>query len=506
VRRLDQVDVHAIPGTQGLLRPYWSPDGREVLFIANGQLQRVALAGGSPIVVCNTGTAADLSWGRKGKILLDGSATDSLRVVSAGGGTLEPASRVDRARGEVGSSWPSFLPDGERFLFIGTEGTGVGGGSIRLGKLGSLESKVLGHSDGRVEWAPGDWVLFLQGSVLMAQKLDLPRQADRSSDPDCRPLAHRPVAGHFSTSPDGILAFASDPGGQNRRLVTMSRAGVIDTRTLAAEPPFNPALSPDGKKILYLRLSTGVLGLGEAYVTDLERGTDTRLTFTNDRAIDPVWAPDGKRFAYGVRRPDGGLTIRIGSSDGLGAQDSIPIQGAIGEGISQWSAAGSRIVGFGNRKCWAVATEGPDRVPRFLVDSTLFAAQGRISPDGRWVTVTSGNPPNYSAYVYGIDGNTGRFQLTAERSLPPALDEGRQGDRLRNRDRSGRGRHRHEGRIPRRGSARLAGLPFSSPSPGIFTWEPDPSGDRFYVVAPNRDQAASKVEVVSDFHSLVSRR
>src|SRR5690349_4781922 len=43
VRRLDQVEVHVIPGTQGLLRPYWSPDGKEIGFIANNQLQRVAL-------------------------------------------------------------------------------------------------------------------------------------------------------------------------------------------------------------------------------------------------------------------------------------------------------------------------------------------------------------------------------------------------------------------------------------------------------------------------------
>ena len=86
---------------------------------------------------------------------------------------MRPATRIYREDGEVGSGWPCFLPDGEHFLFTGNLNNSAGRGNIRLGKLGSLESKKLGATDGRVEYAPGGWVLFLRGRTLLAQKLDL---------------------------------------------------------------------------------------------------------------------------------------------------------------------------------------------------------------------------------------------------------------------------------------------------------------------------------------------
>src|SRR5207247_10110633 len=118
-------------------------------FVANDKLQRVAVGGGSPIVICDSPNGSDLSWGAKGQILMDGNATDSLRVVPAGGGQLRPATNVDHKAGEVGTSWPCFLPDGEHFLCIG-DLPGLLVGNIRLGKLGSLDTKLLGKRDGRV--------------------------------------------------------------------------------------------------------------------------------------------------------------------------------------------------------------------------------------------------------------------------------------------------------------------------------------------------------------------
>ncbi|MEO6463109.1 MAG: hypothetical protein ABIP29_08540, partial [Candidatus Eisenbacteria bacterium] len=166
VRPLDQVEAVPIAGSEGLQRAYWSPDSKEVVFMDGDELKRVPIAGGTPVVLQSVPNGADLSWGARGMILIDGRANDSLRVVAAGGGDIKPATRIDRAGGEVGGAWPTFLPDGKHFLFIGSRSDMVSGGNIRLGRLGSLESKLLGRSDGRVEYAPGDWILFLRGSTL----------------------------------------------------------------------------------------------------------------------------------------------------------------------------------------------------------------------------------------------------------------------------------------------------------------------------------------------------
>jgi Tol biopolymer transport system component len=506
VRRLDQVDVHVVPGTQGLLRPYWSPDGKEVVFVANGKLQRVALDGGSPVVICDAASGADVSWGAKGKVLLDGSGTDSLMVVSAGGGTLEPATRIDHAHGELGAAWPSFLPDGEHFLFIGT--TVSGAGTIRLGKLGSLESKAIGKSDGRAEWAPGDWVLFLQGTNLMAQKLDLgagklvgaPKLvADR--------LRVGTSSGHFSTSPNGFLAYAIDEGAGQLRLMTMNRAGTAGPKVVTQGSVWNPSLSPDGKQMLLLHVMSQVQGLGEIYSIDLARGTETRLTFTNNTALDGVWSPDGRRIAVGTVADDGTITVRLVAADGLGAQDTIVVgKSTTGySGLTQWSPDGTRIVGFKNRKVWTLPVEGSSRAISYPIDSTLFATQGEISPDGRWLAVTSGTTTAVRAYVYGIGDTSGRIQLSSDVSFRPHWTKG--GREIvfesakdlwavdvdtKNGFRAG---------TPHR----LFALPLASPNPGFVSWDVDASGETFYVLAPT-GESHTQIEVVSDFRALVSRR
>jgi Tol biopolymer transport system component len=504
VRRMDQVDANLIPGTKDLQRPYWSPDGREVGFVANGKLQRVALAGGSPIVICEAPFGSDLSWGAKGRILLDGRATDSLLVVPAGGGALEPATRIDRAHGEIGSAWPCFLPDGERFLFIGTNSSGAGG-TIRLGRLGSLDSKALGHSDGRVEWAPGDWVLFVQGSLLMAQKLDA--RAGKLVGPPIQVtdgLRIGSSSGHFSVSPSGIFAFARGEGGVGT-LQVMSRAGVLSPAVLASGVIANPAVSPDGRRLLFERVASSLLARGEMYVLDLDRGTDMRLTFTDNLAYCPQWSPDGRRFAYAVDGPAGTM-IRLAPADGMGPQDSILVSVA-GEtlGISEWSARG--VVGYGRGRTWVVPTEGTNRVPALLADSTLFVVQGRISPDGRWLAATASTAPSFNAFVFGLGEPPGRWQIGRGTTFRPRWTRGGREIVFEGADRQIRAvdvdtQDGFRAGIPHR----LFTLPWASPTNNATSWDCDANGETFYVVVPANVAAKGTIEVVSDFNSLVTRR
>jgi Tol biopolymer transport system component len=507
VRAMDQLDVHVIPGTQGLARPYWSPDGHEVAFISNGKLQRVALAGGSPVVICDAPSGSDLSWSTKGEILMDGAFTDSLLVVPAGGGALKPATNVDRKFGDVGTAWPCFLPDGEHFLFVGNRGT-ANGGTIRLGKLGSLDSKVLGKTDGRIEWAPGDWVLFVQGALLMAQKLDL--AAGKLVGQPIQIVDQLRIGsseGHFSVSRNGILAFARDQGVGSATLHVMGRDGLLDAKVLVSGIIGSPTLSPDGRRLLYVRMANSTVGLGEIYVLDLDRGTDTRLTFTGGTAFTPLWSPDGRRFAFASVRGDGKFTIRIGAADGLGAQDSIVVGDKAVGGLSDWTAVGSRIVGFGNAHSWMVPTEGASRVAVGVADTTTLAAQGKVSPDGRWLAVTGGSPANLQVFVYGIGDLAGRWQISTKPSFRPRWTKGGRELVFETVDQEvwAADIDTKDGFHPGM-PHKLIGLPAGSPTAAQTTWENDPNGERFYVLTPAAAAGQGSIEVVSDFHSLVSRK
>jgi len=503
VRRMDQLEANPIPGTEGLTRPYWSPDSREIAFIADGRMQRVPIAGGSPTVIC-AATGSDLSWGTKGLILMDGRVTDTLMVVPASGGELRPATRVHREDGEIGSGWPCFLPDGEHFLYIGNlAGTDLAG-NIRLGRIGSLDSKRIGQSDGRVEYAPGGWVLFVRGNALMAQKLDL-GAGKLTGQPITLgdDLRTGPSEGHFSASQAGPIAIA-----HQNRLTSILRE--VDRRGTPVGPPLarghivNPRISPDGRRLLYQSVNAASGFGGDVHVVDLARGTDTPLTFTGGLASTPVWSPDSRRFAF-VQRGDSTAHAIVGPADGLGRRDSIDLQ-ARAPSLSQWTSGDRLAYNTENFFGRIVPVDGPDHTIRLLLEAQPRLAQPAISPDGRWLAYAAGtSAADVSVYVASLEGPPGRWQISTQPSVQPRWTRGGReivyptlnwtlmSAEVDTRD----GFH--------------AGTPrplFSMPqSPFAWSWDVDASGQRFFVLFPDdARQSPATIEVITDFGSLVNRR
>jgi Tol biopolymer transport system component len=507
LRPLDQLEAHEIPGTAGLTRAYWSPDGKEIAFLADSKVQRVAVGGGSPFVICEAPGGADLSWSSKGMILMDATFTDSLRVVPAGGGELRPASRIYREDQEVGNAWPCFLPDGEHFLFVGTRGDGDASGNIRLGKLGSLESKLVGRSDGRVEYGGDGWILFVRANTLLAQKLDV----------GAAKLVGQPITitddlriggaqGHFSLSPTGVLTFARDNGGGVLAIRAASRAGTFSGPNIGNGLVSNPQISPDGTKLLYLRGERALTFGGEVYVYDLIRATDTKITLTNGDAYTPQWSPDGRRIAYVTK--NNGARLRIASADGLGGQDSIATPGDASPSLTQWAEAGSRLVGFTSQFTgFAVASDGPDRTVRPTPDATTRAAHPTISPDGRWLAYTSGSLPNIQIYVQSLEGPAGRWQVSTRPAAYPVWTKGGR-EIVYQEQNAGLVAVDIDTRTGFSAGTPKPLAPAVIPGFGVSnrSWAVDASGEKFFLVQRQQSAAPGHLEVVTRFKDLVTRK
>ena len=82
VRPLNALQAHALAGTEGTKRGFWSPDGKYIAFFADGKLMKVDVSGGPPQKICDAPTGSDGTWSPEGVILFDGTGNDPIRRVS----------------------------------------------------------------------------------------------------------------------------------------------------------------------------------------------------------------------------------------------------------------------------------------------------------------------------------------------------------------------------------------------------------------------------------------
>jgi len=88
VRRLDQLEVTPLPGTENASSPFFSPDGHWLAFFANAKLKKVPIDGGTVVTICDAPSGRGGSWGDDGSIVFtpnSSGAVTLLRVSAAGG-------------------------------------------------------------------------------------------------------------------------------------------------------------------------------------------------------------------------------------------------------------------------------------------------------------------------------------------------------------------------------------------------------------------------------------
>ncbi|ROR91600.1 S9 family peptidase [Nocardioides aurantiacus] len=135
--------------------------------------------------------------------------------------------------------------------------------------------------------------------------------------PDDLDLLH--ACGRPALTPDGRVAvvavtrpdLASDSyGGQLWRVPTDGSGAV---RLTTGHHDRSPAVSPDGRRVAFLRSSPGTPP--QLHLTALDGGEPLRLTDHPLGAGAAVWSPDGTRLAYAARVPEPG---RYGTADDEG--------------------------------------------------------------------------------------------------------------------------------------------------------------------------------------------
>jgi serine/threonine protein kinase/Tol biopolymer transport system component len=414
IRPLDVLEAHPLQGTEGTGRPFWSPDSRYLAYVSTGRLRKVPVAGGPPVTLAETPNASDGTWGSHDVILFDGAATDSIRGVAAAGGDVRPYAYLDRKSKESSHGWPYFLPDGRHFLYVGYSGSQSSTGTIRVGTLGSRETRALGSTDGRVEYAQG-YLVFPREGTLMAQRFDARSlRAIGDAVPVSENLNMGGASGNFSVSAAGTIAFASSNTRDQSQLVWYDRNG---RRLGDAGPPAQYqdfSLSPDNTQ-LAMSLVDNTKGTQDIWVRQLASGITSRLTFDPNDEINPIWSPDGRRIAYA----SGGASLFrtfIRQASGVGDLDSLADMPNGHSGPASWAPDGRSILVryLDANTSWDLYLIPLDRTqkPQRFVSTPFNENWGDFSPDGRWVAYTSSQSGRNEVYVQATDGSAGKWQVS----------------------------------------------------------------------------------------------
>jgi hypothetical protein len=205
LRPLASNQARELPGTQGAKLPFWSPDGRQIGFFADGNLKRISLTGEGLQTICPAPNPRGAAWGPRDLVVFAPTASGPLQYVPAGGGPTRAATILDSTRGETAHRFPSFLPDGKRFLYVALPGKD-NDLDTRLGTVGGPPGPVVLTARSKAEFAAPGCLVFTRQGVILAQRCD-PRTLRVRGEPTPVP-GLRDVAGSYSGSP--IVSVSGD--------------------------------------------------------------------------------------------------------------------------------------------------------------------------------------------------------------------------------------------------------------------------------------------------------
>jgi Tol biopolymer transport system component len=301
-------------------------------------------------------------------------------------------------------SEPSFSPDGNQAAYVWDEGAGpqfrrhifvksIGGGT-------PLKLTASANEDRSPAWSPnGRSIAFVRvfnsdrGIYTIPALGGAERQVAKGyfavKDLFTRAISWSPdgrfLAVAESNSPDAstFLSLVNVETGERLRLTTTPDAATSD---------FNPAFSPDGRRLLFTRCAADC----EMYVLSLSQdcrsvGPPSALKQAGQEIKGNVWMPDGKEIVYSLYEADWEASLMKVRAEPGARPERIPFTDELP--FSPFSVA---VAPRGDRlaytailyfvQIWKVE---PGKAPESFAPSTRWDVNPQYSPDGKRVVFVS---------------------------------------------------------------------------------------------------------------------
>jgi eukaryotic-like serine/threonine-protein kinase len=428
LRPMDRNEATPIPGTDGAVGPFFSPDSEWIAFTTSGQLRKVPLHGGTPIALCAKMNPSTGSWGPDGTIFFTetlnptGNQDGKLMRVAAVGGKPQDVTPAEKTPTEFPPRWPQVLPTGDAILYVtgGTSAAFSDDAMIVAQSLKTRERKILIQGGTSPRYVSTGHLVYAQGGRLFAVPFDAGRlEVTGAAFPVAQDVWQGPggyVA--YDISRSGLLVSLSsgEMGVGNRTLNWVDHTGTPLSMNTTARQYSQPSLAPDGKR---MAVAIGdPLRQADIWVLDLGQKTAKQITFTKagETAAAPLWTPDGKHLIYASGAH--GRSLFRKAADGGSAEELLyssdlidhPASGII---VATSCSPDGRFLVFqqGDLRhfnLWVLSLSGEHKASPLLesgftrtypLEGGFSRSYPQISPDGRRIAYASDESGRPEVYV-----------------------------------------------------------------------------------------------------------
>jgi serine/threonine protein kinase len=424
VRPINSPTPLLLPGTENAIYPFWSYDSKMIAYFADGKLKKIDAKGGPSFTICEASNGRGGSWNKNGIIVFAPASNGSLHQVSSAGGTSKPLTILDSTELETNHRWPFFLPDGDHFFYsaqTSKPSLDEDAENIRIGSLSGGSGKIVIHAASNAVYNQG-WMMYYKQNSLLAQQFD-----DGSLELKGEPVpilenllyAQVRSKGAFSLSRNNRLVFLGTSKSDNE-LVIYNANGIIQNEIKIKSVPTAASFSWDGKYIatdVYDETAKNT----DLWIHDIQRNSDTRLTFDKGVEIVPQWSPDRNKIYFSSNKT-GTFSIYEKNSNGTGDEQLV---------FKTTSPAYVTDISGDNKKILlSLNTQGPQKwdIGMFdlveqkytpLLTSEFSEWVGIFSPDGKWFTYQSNETGKYEIYIRPTDGSPSKWQVSTNGGEQP---------------------------------------------------------------------------------------
>jgi hypothetical protein len=253
VRSLAESESRLLPGTEGAYYPFWSPDSRWIGFLTPQKLKKIEISTGAVVELGNVHISGKASWSPRGVILCGNpiparSELPIQRIPDVGG---SPAP----VPGTAGGSFPHFLPDGRRFVYV--QGRGERSRDLWLASLDPDDKpRRIGEAGEQPTYSAGH-ILSVVDGILMARPFDVGRGELTGESFSLKASLARLVhfgrlLTEFSANTQGMLVYPPQTDSLTE-LRWRDRTGKQLGSLGAPGEYYTPRISPDGKRAAFTR-------------------------------------------------------------------------------------------------------------------------------------------------------------------------------------------------------------------------------------------------------------